>query len=153
MNFLPEEAEVDYTASAFIIRDGKILFMDHEKLGQWIQPGGHIEGDETPDQAARREVREETGFEIEFIDGEQPEDFSEEEDLPVPFHTNIHRIRDGHLHYDLMYLARIKSRGEASHSHEHSGLEWFSKEELEKGELEMPDNVRRTALKALKENP
>lgn len=153
MSFLPAEAEIDYTASAFIIRDGKILFMNHEKLGKWIQPGGHIEENETPDQAARREVREETGFKIEFIDGEIPENFSRDQDLPVPFHTNIHRIRDGHLHYDLMYLAKIKSEGKATHSHEHSGLKWFSEQELKTGEHDMPDNVRRTALKALKENP
>jgi 8-oxo-dGTP diphosphatase len=153
MSFLPEDAEVDYTASTFIIRDGEILFMHHEKLGQWIQPGGHIEGKETPDQAAKREASEETGIKIEFIDGEQPEGFSEEEDLPVPFHVNIHRIRDEHLHCDFLYLARVESQEEATHGHEHSGLKWFSKEDLEAGEHDMPDNVRRTALKALRQNP
>ena len=151
MSFLPDEAEVDYTASVFIIQDGEVLFMNHEKLGQWIQPGGHIEEDETPDQAAKREAKEETGITIEFIDGEQPESFSEEEDLPVPFHTNIHKIRENHLHYDLMFLAEIKSKGEATHSHEHSGLKWFTRKELKDGNLNMPDNVRRTALKALDE--
>jgi 8-oxo-dGTP pyrophosphatase MutT (NUDIX family) len=151
MSFLPEDAEVDYTASALVIRDGKILFMDHEKLGQWIQPGGHTEENETPDQAAKREVREETGYEIKFIDGEQPEDFSEEEDLPTPFHVNIHRIRDGHLHCDFMYLAEVSGESEATHSHEHNGLEWISREELENEKFDMPDNVKRAALKALKE--
>lgn len=153
MSFLPEDAEVDYTGSALMIRDGKILFMDHEKLGQWIQPGGHTEEDETPDQAAKREVKEETGFEIKFIDGEQPESFSGEEDLPTPFNVNIHRIRENHLHCDFMYLAKISGKAEATHSHEHSGLEWFSEEDLENGDLDMPDNVRRTALEALRRNP
>jgi len=69
MDFLPEDADIDYTASAFIIEDGKILFIDHEKLGEWIQPGGHIQENETPDQAAKRETKEETGIDdIEFID-------------------------------------------------------------------------------------
>jgi len=153
MDYLPEDAEVDYTASAFLIRDGKILFMDHEKLGQWIQPGGHIEGEETPDQAAKREILEETGYRIKFVDGEQPEEFSEEEDLPKPFHVNIHRIRENHLHCDFMYLAEVSGESEATHSHEHSGLRWFTMEELEDGEFDMPDNVRRTALKALRHNP
>ncbi|MFB6143804.1 MAG: NUDIX hydrolase [Candidatus Nanohaloarchaea archaeon] len=153
MSFLPEDAEVDYTASALIIRDERILFMNHEKLGKWIQPGGHIESEETPEQAAKRETLEETGFKIEFIQGEQPENFSEEEDLPTPFNVNIHRIREGHLHCDFMYLVRVKSEEEATHSHEHSGLKWFSKTELEDGEHDMPDNVRRTALKALRQNP
>lgn len=153
MSFLPENAEVDYTASALIIRDKKILFMNHEKLGQWIQPGGHIEGEETPSEAAKREVREETGFNIEFIEGEQPGSFSGEEDLPRPFNVNIHSIREEHFHCDFMYLAHIDSEQEATHSHEHSGLKWFSRKELKSGEHDMPDNVRRTALKALKQNP
>lgn len=152
MTFLPEDAEVDYTASVFLIKNKEILFMNHEKLGKWIQPGGHIEGEETPDQAAKRETLEETGFRIEFIDGEQPQDFSEEEDLPVPFHVNIHKIREGHLHCDFMYLASVSGETDATHSHEHSGLKWFTKNELENEELRMPDNVRRTALKALDEN-
>lgn len=153
MTYLPENAEVDYTASALVMRNGEILFMNHEKLGKWIQPGGHTEEDETPDQAAKREVREETGYEIKFIDGEQPESFSEEEDLPTPFHVNIHRIRENHLHCDFIYLAEVSAEGEATHSHEHSGLRWFSEEDLRDRDFDMPDNVRRTALKALQENP
>jgi len=151
MSYLPEGAEVDYTASAIVVREGKVLFMNHEKLGQWIQPGGHLEENETPDQGARREVMEETGFEIKFIDGDQPENFSEEEDLPTPFNVNIHRIRENHLHCDFVYLAEVSSRKEATHSHEHNGLEWFSRKELESGELDMPENIRRTALEGLEE--
>lgn len=150
MSYLPEGAEVDYTASAIVVREGKVLFMNHEKLGQWIQPGGHIEENETPDQGAKREVMEETGFEIKFIDGDQPENFSEEEDLPTPFNVNIHRIRENHLHCDFIYLAEVSGRKEATHSHEHNGLKWFSREELKSGEIDMPENIRRTVLEGLK---
>lgn len=150
MSYLPEGAEVDYTASAIVVREGKVLFMNHEKLGQWIQPGGHIEENETPDQGAKREVMEETGFEIKFIDGDQPENFSEEEDLPTPFNVNIHRIRENHFHCDFIYLAEVSGRKEATHSHEHNGLKWFSREELKSGEIDMPENIRRTVLEGLK---
>lgn len=149
MSYLPEGAEVDYTASAIVVREGKVLFMNHEKLGQWIQPGGHIEENETPDQGAKREVMEETGFEIKFIDGDQPRNFSEEEDLPTPFNVNIHRIRENHLHCDFIYLAEVSGRKEATHSHEHNGLKWFSREELKSGEIDMPENIRRTVLEGL----
>lgn len=51
----------------FRTKDGLALFLkrgdgadDHD--GEWCTPGGGIEGDETPAQAASRETTEETGF-------------------------------------------------------------------------------------------
>ena len=152
MSFLPEGADVDYTASVFIVRDNKILFMKHDKLGKWIQPGGHVEDDETPDQAAKREALEETGYKIQFTDQKQPSSFSQEEDLPTPFNVNLHRIREGHLHCDFMYTAHVESQTEATHSHEHSGLSWLSKEDINSDKYDIPDNVRRKAVKILEQN-
>ena len=151
MSLLPDDAELDFTASAYIIKDGEILFMDHSKLGKFLQPGGHIEGNETPAEAAVREAREETGLEIEI------ENFKEnisdrEEDLQNPFNVNIHRIREGHFHCDFAFIACVVDEGVATHSDEHDGLRWLSREQLENEELDMPDNVRRTALEALDEN-
>ena len=39
-------------------------FSDQNRPGEWDSPGGHIEPGETPEQAAVREVREETGLRI-----------------------------------------------------------------------------------------
>jgi 8-oxo-dGTP pyrophosphatase MutT (NUDIX family) len=33
-----------------------ILFMKHKKLKKWLMPGGHLESNEFPDDAALREV-------------------------------------------------------------------------------------------------
>lgn len=46
--------------------DGRILFMRREREGQvwWILPGGGVEAGERPEQAARRELLEETGVEV-----------------------------------------------------------------------------------------
>ena len=45
--------KIDFTTSVFIVRDGKVLLHKHKKLGIWLQPGGHIELDEDPNQARK----------------------------------------------------------------------------------------------------
>ncbi|HUP59776.1 MAG TPA: NUDIX domain-containing protein [Thermoanaerobaculia bacterium] len=51
------------TASCFIIDDGgRLLLHHHRRLDRWLQMGGHVEGDETPDAAALREGAEESGL-------------------------------------------------------------------------------------------
>jgi 8-oxo-dGTP diphosphatase len=48
----------------------KWLFVRHHKRDTWEIPGGHIENDETADQAAERELMEETGaidFKLECV--------------------------------------------------------------------------------------
>lgn len=56
----------EFTASVYLIDNQKVLLIYHPKLQKWLPPGGHLEADETPSEAAQREVREETGLEIEF---------------------------------------------------------------------------------------
>ncbi len=53
-----------FTASAFVLApdEGALLLIFHQRLGRWLQPGGHIDpGDPDVLAAAQREVREETG--------------------------------------------------------------------------------------------
>jgi len=51
-------------AGALILRDGKILFQRRTDNGKWGLIGGLVEMNETYEQAALREVREETGLEV-----------------------------------------------------------------------------------------
>ncbi|HSJ71454.1 MAG TPA: NUDIX domain-containing protein [Acidimicrobiia bacterium] len=54
-----------FTASGFVASpDGSaLLLIHHARLGRWLQPGGHIESEDgTVDEAARREIAEETGI-------------------------------------------------------------------------------------------
>lgn len=53
-------------AGLLLIHDGRLLLLrrrpDCDAGGCWAYPGGKIEAGETPEQAARREVWEETGL-------------------------------------------------------------------------------------------
>lgn len=53
------------TASAFVIhpRRSAAALVNHRKIGRWLQPGGHVEPDDSDiESAARREVSEEIGI-------------------------------------------------------------------------------------------
>jgi 8-oxo-dGTP diphosphatase len=53
---------------AVIVREGKALIVKraHEpRKGEWSLPGGHLELGESLEDAVRREIREETGLEVE----------------------------------------------------------------------------------------
>jgi 8-oxo-dGTP diphosphatase len=53
-------------ASVFIVRDGSLLLFRRHKYGEdyYSLPGGTVEPGETPEIAAVREMREETGLEV-----------------------------------------------------------------------------------------
>lgn len=50
-------------SQAMVCRDGKLLLVEHIMRGRdfFSLPGGGIEGDETPEEAALRELQEEAG--------------------------------------------------------------------------------------------
>ena len=54
-------------ASCIIQRDSRILFIDRSDGLGYSLPGGVLRADETLEQAVLREVKEETGFEVEIL--------------------------------------------------------------------------------------
>lgn len=93
-----------FTVAVFIAANGRVLLLYHRGLRKWLPPGGHIEPGETPDEAARREVREETGLEIDLprpaplAPGGPPR-------LAQPAGVQLETIGRDHEHIDLVYFA------------------------------------------------
>jgi 8-oxo-dGTP pyrophosphatase MutT (NUDIX family) len=81
------------TASGIVVgRRGTVLHR-HKRLGIWMQPGGHIDPGESPDEAAWREATEELGLAV----AHPPAG-------PLLLHVDVHEAAHGHTHLDLRYL-------------------------------------------------
>ena len=146
---VPTDADRDFTASGLVVNEGRVLLVRHRKLDRWLQPGGHVEPRETPDEAAVREVREETGVRMRIHGGFLPTaEYPDAEDLPEPFRINLHEVHDGHWHVDFAYLGRVRQFGEPTDEDAHDGQRWVSRDELV--DLSPMDPItRRMALDAI----
>lgn len=119
-----------FVSTCFIVEEKKILLLFHPKLKKWLAPGGHLEENETPPEAAMREVREETGLEIEFLLQENlwTKEWNSQS-FPRPFCCLLESIppfgdQPAHEHIDLIYVARPIG-GNLTDG------KWFSLEEVE----------------------
>lgn len=142
--------KIDFTASVFIVREGRVLLHKHKKLGIWLQPGGHIELDEDPNQAAVREALEETGLDVELI-GSRASDPVVPGDLIPPSYINRHHFNDEHEHVDLIYFGRPTGGTLRAEEGTNTELRWFSRDEIERNDAGMFEKNRYYALAALEE--
>lgn len=57
-------------SAVLVVEDGRVLLVRHQKNGRtyWLLPGGGVEFGESAPDAARREVQEETGLQVEVGD-------------------------------------------------------------------------------------
>ena len=117
-----------FTVAVFVVRDGKVLLHWHRKLGMWLPPGGHIERDELPDEAAVREVLEETGVEVDLV-GERREDVEDPVQLYRPAGVQLEDIGPGHQHIDLIYFARPKGSTDIRDEFSADRVGWYAPED------------------------
>lgn len=121
--FLESADDVHVTGSAVVVGPRGLLLHRHKRLGLWLQPGGHVEPGETPWEAARREVLEETGLQVD----------------PTPagpgsgalVHVDVHPGPRGHTHLDLRYLFAGPDADPAPPPDESPDVRWFGWEAAE----------------------
>jgi 8-oxo-dGTP pyrophosphatase MutT (NUDIX family) len=106
------------TASAIVTGRRGVVLHRHKRMGIWLQPGGHIEPGETPEDAALREVLEETGLAL-----------IHPSTGPRLVHVDVHAAPKGHTHLDLRYLLEAGDADPAPPAGESQDVHWFSWDE------------------------
>lgn len=119
----------DFTATAFVVWRGKTLLHKHKKLNLWLPCGGHIEANELPDEAAVREVKEESGVDI-ILTGERALDTGDPVQLVRPRGVQLETIHEGHEHIDLIYFAKPVPTYAGHLRVDDSTLGWYGPDDL-----------------------
>jgi bis(5'-nucleosidyl)-tetraphosphatase len=117
-------------AVIYRLTDGKRLYLLlHYEEGHWDFPKGHVEGGESEEQTALREIQEETGItQLEFALGFR-------EMIAYSFRRGGERVPKEVV----FFLARTDTEA-VSLSHEHQGFAW----------LEYPEAVKKATYKNAK---
>lgn len=136
-----EPGQYDLTVSAYILRldlpEPAMLLHRHKTLGKIIQPGGHVELDETPWQGIRHELLEETGYDLDQLAVLQPKlrltsaPGDALHPQPVCLRSFLFSAALGHFHTDVTYAFTTTEAARhpvgPGESHE---LFWLNREQL-----------------------
>lgn len=140
----------DFTVATFVVHASRVLMVRHRKLQLWLPPGGHIDQNELPDEAAIREVAEETGLTCELV-GEPGLAIDYPHQLIRPEGIQVEDISPGHQHIDLIYFARLTDSPTELPlpitSDESESAGWYTLAELDA--LPVPPDVRAWAERAI----
>jgi 8-oxo-dGTP pyrophosphatase MutT (NUDIX family) len=94
----------DWAVAVFVVWRERVMLHRHPKLGMWLPCGGHVEPGELPDDAAVRELLEESRVQVRLV-GSHPVDAPGPRPLTRPRGVQLETIADGHEHVDLVYWA------------------------------------------------
>ena len=125
-----------FTATGFVVHGNATLLHWHEKVQEWLPPGGHVEPNEDLVQATLREIREETGFEAEIIPTQPSLHISNLEQVPAPYTVMIEDVVDAkhgkHQHIDHIYFTRL-TEGAGNRPDAPDGWQWVTLADLQAG--------------------
>jgi len=130
------------TGSAWVVSsDGqRHLLLHHRKLGKWLQPGGHADGQTDLAEVALREAVEETGLQslrlIPDAGGALVLDL-DVHDIPARYACDGSLIEDAHEHHDVRFLFRVDGAGDLLGNEESHSVRWFTEKEVRKITLEI----------------
>lgn len=136
-----------FTATTYVVHGNKVLLHFHKKLNLWLAVGGHIEDNELPEEAALREILEETGLSATLYDPDKKLGVSDVKELSRPMHILLEDIGETHKHIDLIYYAKSESNVLNPQDGETNNLKWFTASEIK--DLDAPENVKVISLKAI----
>lgn len=142
-------------ASGYLIKDKKVLLVHHRGFNKWVPPGGHIEEDETPDQAVIREYKEEVGLDIDVVAAYESAFAGDTNATPIPMPFHIDLEREGftvpHMGYFFYVKLRKADQEIIVQKEELYDAKWFAKEDLPG--LATFDQVRALAAYAIDHYP
>jgi len=136
-----------FSVAIFCRHQGAVLLIRHRRLGTWLPVGGEVEAGETPLEAARRELREESGLIGDF----RPLAGAEDGVPPGLLGYEEHVAGTKGLHMNFVFVADVPADAEITPNHEFGAWRWVDAAEL--GELASPLNVREFGWRSLAARP
>jgi len=140
-----------WVATLYMVRDdGKVLLSWNKQMQTWIPIGGHMEAGETPEDAVKREVLEETGFDFEFLHKSKFENNSEVEIVKFE-RLQLEKVPHHNMHMNFVFFGKCTRYQEKGETDEKEKLRWFSRDELINEKNEILESVFEMSIKAIDE--
>jgi 8-oxo-dGTP pyrophosphatase MutT (NUDIX family) len=130
-----------FSVSVLARNGGKVLVIQHARLKTWLPVGGELEASETPLEAARRELREETGLTGTFLAADGSGLVGEPAGL---IGYEEHEAGSKGTHLNFCFVADVPTQ-EVKPNHEFGEWRWVS----DASALECPPNVKTLIDRAL----
>lgn len=132
-----------FSVAVYARRGDRVLVIEHRRLRTWLPVGGELVAGETPLEAARRELGEETGLSGRFrplsgaLDGVPPGFLGYEE----------HPAGSKGVHLNFVFVTEVEGDAEVTPNDEFEAWRWVDRAELDR--LDSPLNVRQFGYLAL----